>query len=185
MFKTVSMPPVCIWGTLLDSKLTIVRNKIQANVNQGSHVIAKSLYDTKEKLVNCTKKQTKTEAAQASTTEEVKEETTNFNEVESENENTSNVEPEVNIQENNVFVGPDFTPFQSERVEDVSYGPDFSQCQNGVIYDVDPTIPMPEAIVPEEEEQTATEQEPQEEKLFEVTPEDIDHILKNMQGGAK
>ena len=170
MFKAVAMPPVCIWGTLLDSKLTIVRNKIQANVNQGSHVVAKSLYESKEKLISKIKKEKQTESN-----------------VQQENvqETTSNVEPEVNIQENNVFVGPDFSPIQDVVVEETSYGPDFSNCQNGVIYDIDPTVPMPEAIVEEVVESELNQEQTKQEPLYEVTPEDIDYILKNMQGGAK
>ena len=136
------------------------------------------------------KKQKTTESVsetmkETTTSEEVKEETTNFNEVETGND--SNTEPTVNVQENNVFVGPDFTQFQNmDGVQETSYGPDFSNLQNGVIYDIDPSIPMPEAIVSEEESKETTTEQPQEEpELYEVTPEDIDHILKNMQGGAK
>lgn len=183
MFKT-AIPPVCIWGTLLDSKLFIARNKIHSNVSYGTHVVTKAMEDTmkatKERLSK--KKEEKEKQAELKKSQETVSKVV-------EEKNTSEVKPEVNIKETTVIVGPDFTQLQEMNVEETSYGPDFTGCETGVIYDVDPLAPMPQSIidveVEESESATSNNQQSQHVELHEVTPEDIEHILKNMQGGAK
>lgn len=132
--KPVIIPPVSVWGTLLETKATIAKNKIQSEVNYGLHLAAAKSDELKKGMKSSSeeKKQKKEEKKQKKQTSANTEENGEVVDVEftevpkedstEEKETSSEVEPTEEKETKSSILNQD-----EDLTQGVTYGPDFSE----------------------------------------------------------
>lgn len=202
--RNITIPPVCIWGTLLSTKASIAASTIESNISYGSHLAAvkvdKVQTEVKNKMEDCKVKHEEKKAEKEAKKKE-KEAAKNAEKKEAENkvettykEEVKDETPEQRVEvviDNKIVNGevveqtttinmPAPEPVKEE--EELIYAPDFSNLQRGVI--IETVEPEDIRDVPKEEEKITTPVD-KDEELKPVTEEDLDELVKKMGGSPK
>lgn len=211
MFKNLkyaTIPPVCIWGTLLKTKAGIAASTVESNISYGSHLAAVKVdkvqteMKTKMEESKVKREEKKAEKEAKKKEKEAKKAETKATEEKKSAETTSESKPEETVVENNedaesiktVNVVINNTFVDGEVIEAPNLempGPikeednvplDFSNLQPGIV--IETVEPEDIRVAPPVSEERVTTPVDDDE-LKPVTQDDLDDLLKKMGGNTK